>query len=65
MEALMEVARQHGGRRMTLRVFASNERAQRLYERLGFEVEGVLRDEFMVGQQEFVDDIFMALDLTR
>jgi ribosomal protein S18 acetylase RimI-like enzyme len=65
MEALMDLARQHGGRRMTLRVFASNERAQRLYERLGFEVEGVLRDEFMIGQQEFVDDIFMALDLTR
>jgi ribosomal protein S18 acetylase RimI-like enzyme len=65
MEALMEMARQRGGRRMTLRVFASNERAQRLYERLGFEVEGVLRHEFMVGKQEFVDDIFMALDLTR
>ncbi|HYZ29672.1 MAG TPA: GNAT family N-acetyltransferase, partial [Thermoleophilaceae bacterium] len=49
MEALIELARRRGGRRMTLRVFAANERARRLYERLGFEVEGVLRDEFMVG----------------
>jgi RimJ/RimL family protein N-acetyltransferase len=50
---------------MTLRVFAPNERAQRLYERLGFEREGVLRGEFMVGEGEFVDDLLMALDLTR
>jgi ribosomal protein S18 acetylase RimI-like enzyme len=65
MEALIELARERGGRRMTLRVFATNERAQRLYERLGFEVEGVLRGEFMVGGGEYVDDIFMALDLER
>ena len=65
MEALMDLARQRGGRRMTLRVFAPNERARRLYERLGFEVEGVMRGEFMIGQGEYVDDVFMALDLTR
>jgi ribosomal protein S18 acetylase RimI-like enzyme len=64
MDALMELARQRGGRRMTLRVFAPNERAQRLYERLGFQVEGVLRGEFMVGDEEYVDDVFMARDLT-
>jgi ribosomal protein S18 acetylase RimI-like enzyme len=65
MEALMGLARERGGRRMTLRVFAPNERARRLYERLGFEVEGVMRGEFMVGRGEYVDDVFMALDLTR
>jgi ribosomal protein S18 acetylase RimI-like enzyme len=65
MHALIELARERGGRRMTLRVFAPNERARRLYERLGFEVEGVLRGEFMVGRGEYVDDVFMALDLTR
>jgi len=63
MEALIALARERGGRRMTLRVFAPNERAQRLYRRLGFEVEGIQRGEFMVGDQEYVDDIFMALDL--
>jgi ribosomal protein S18 acetylase RimI-like enzyme len=65
MDALIELARERGGRRMTLRVFAPNERARRLYERLGFELEGTLRGEFMVGDGEFVDDLFMALDLTR
>lgn len=65
MEGLIELARSRGGRRMTLRVFAPNERARRLYERLGFEVEGVLREEFMVGRGRYVDDVFMALDLTR
>jgi ribosomal protein S18 acetylase RimI-like enzyme len=65
MEGLIDLARERGGRRMTLRVFAPNERAQRLYERLGFELEGVLRGEFMVGKHEFVDDLLMARDLTR
>lgn len=63
MEGLIELARSRGGRRMTLRVFGPNERAQRLYKRLGFEVEGVLRGEFMVGDGEYVDDFFMALPL--
>ena len=60
MEALIERARERGCTRMTLRVFAPNERARRLYERLGFEVEGVLRGEFRVGDDEYVDDVFMA-----
>jgi len=65
MEALIDEARAHGGRRITLRVFAPNERAQRLYRRLGFELEGTLRGEFKVGDDEYVDDLMMALDLTR
>jgi ribosomal protein S18 acetylase RimI-like enzyme len=65
MEALIDQARARGGRRMTLRVFGPNERARRLYERLGFELEGVLRGEFRVGDDDFVDDLFMALDLTN
>jgi ribosomal protein S18 acetylase RimI-like enzyme len=65
MEALIALSRERGGLRMTLRVFAPNERARRLYERLGFETEGILRGEFKVGDDELVDDIFMALDLTR
>jgi ribosomal protein S18 acetylase RimI-like enzyme len=63
MEALMDLARERGGTRMTLRVFAPNDRARRLYEGLGFEVEGVFRGEFMVGDGELVDDVFMARDL--
>jgi ribosomal protein S18 acetylase RimI-like enzyme len=64
VEALAEEARSRDARRLTLRVFAPNERARRLYERCGFEVEGVLRGEFRAGD-EYVDDVLMALDLTR
>jgi ribosomal protein S18 acetylase RimI-like enzyme len=62
MQRLMEEARARGGARMTLRVFAPNERARRLYERLGFEVEGVLRGEFRQGDVD-IDDVFMAIRL--
>jgi ribosomal protein S18 acetylase RimI-like enzyme len=60
MEALMAMARERGGSRMTLRVFATNPRALRLYERLGFELEGVFRGEFKLAGGELVDDLFMA-----
>lgn len=63
VEALIDAARSRGARRLTLRVFGPNERARRLYERCGFEVEGVLRGEFRAGD-EYVDDYLMALDLT-
>jgi ribosomal-protein-alanine N-acetyltransferase len=39
-------ARQLGARRVTLEVRASNERARRLYERLGFYVAGVRRNYY-------------------
>jgi ribosomal protein S18 acetylase RimI-like enzyme len=65
MEGLIAEARRRGGRKMTLRVFGPNDRARRLYDRLGFEVEGCFREEFMVGGGEFVDDYAMALFLTR
>jgi ribosomal protein S18 acetylase RimI-like enzyme len=64
LEAIAAAARERGGRRLTLRVFAPNERARRLYERAGFRVEGILRGEFRAGD-EFVDDVLMALDLLR
>ena len=63
VEGLAGEARSRGARRLTLRVFAPNERARRLYERCGFKVEGVLRGEFRAGD-EYLDDILMALDLS-
>jgi len=43
LERVLVEARQLGARRATLEVRASNERARRLYERLGFYVAGVRR----------------------
>jgi ribosomal protein S18 acetylase RimI-like enzyme len=63
LEAAIVEARGRGARRLTLRVLAHNEAAVRLYESVGFVVEGVLRSEFFL-DGAYVDDQLMALDLT-
>ncbi|MFI5781628.1 GNAT family N-acetyltransferase [Nocardia sp. NPDC051570] len=55
-------ARRQGGTRLTLRVLSTNATARRLYEREGFVVEGVLRNEFRIAGR-YVDDIVMARSL--
>ena len=62
IDAAAAEARRRGARRLTLRVFAPNAAARQLYESTGFVVEGVLRGEFLL-DGEYVDDIWMALDL--
>lgn len=64
MEAAVRAASARGARRLTLRVLAPNTAARALYESCGFAVEGVLREEFRLGGR-YVDDVLMALDLTR
>ena len=61
--AAVREASARGARRLTLRVLAPNAAARRLYESCGFEVEGVLREEFWLGGR-FVDDVLMALNLS-
>ncbi len=63
IEAAAAEARRREARRLTLRVLAPNRGARALYEACGFEVEGVLRGEFLLGGR-YVDDVLMALDLT-
>ena len=43
----------------SLRVLGENDAARRLYERAGYEVEGVLRGEFHLDGRD-VDDVLMA-----
>jgi len=62
LAAAITEARRRRARRLTLRVLASNTRARRLYESLGFEIEGVQREEFLL-EGRFVDDVLMALKL--
>jgi ribosomal protein S18 acetylase RimI-like enzyme len=59
VEACLAGARQQGARKLTLRVLGCNERARRLYEACGFQVEGLLREEFLLDGR-YVDDVFMA-----
>ena len=62
VDAAVDQARARGARRLTLHVLAPNAAARRLYESVGFVVEGVQRDEFFVDGR-YVDDVLMALDL--
>jgi ribosomal protein S18 acetylase RimI-like enzyme len=64
LDAGVERARKAGRRRLRLRVLGVNAGARRLYESRGFEVEAVLRESFLL-EGDYVDDVFMALDLTR
>ena len=59
LEAVLAQAAQAGVHKVSLRVLATNPRARRVYERAGFTVEGVLRDEFVL-DGVFVDDVLMA-----
>jgi ribosomal protein S18 acetylase RimI-like enzyme len=51
-----------GGTKLSLRVLSTNAAAIRLYKRLGFELEGVLRGEFVIEGRP-VDDVMMAKPL--
>jgi ribosomal protein S18 acetylase RimI-like enzyme len=55
-------ARDRGARKLTLRVLSTNQPAVSLYDRLGYEREGVLRGEFIVNGAD-VDDVLMAKHL--
>ena len=56
-------ARDHGARKLSLRVLSSNDAALRLYERLGFRREGTLREEFLI-EGRYVDDVLMTKHLS-
>ena len=64
VDAAAREARTRGARRLTLHVLAHNEAAVALYESAGFVVEGVQREEFLLDGR-YVDDVLMALDLSR
>jgi RimJ/RimL family protein N-acetyltransferase len=59
MEAAVEWARSAGIRKLELHVFPWNEPAIQLYERFGFEREGLRRAHYRRGE-EYVDAILMA-----
>lgn len=60
MAKVMELAREMGALRMTLEVRVSNERAQNLYRKFGFE-EGAIRKQYYTDNME--DAIVMWVNL--
>ena len=63
LAAAEQRARAAGARKLSLRVLGTNEPAIRLYHRLGFEREGLLRDEFLINGN-YVDDLLLAKHLS-
>lgn len=57
--AAADRAREEGAAKVTLRVLATNDAAQRVYARAGYVVEGRSRGEFRIGGDD-VDDLFLA-----
>ncbi len=62
VEAAVAEARRIGARRVTLRVLGHNAPARALYASLGFAVEGVAPEEFLL-DGTYVDDVSMGLTL--
>jgi RimJ/RimL family protein N-acetyltransferase len=56
---LEDWAKAQGIRRIELFVRESNQRARRLYEKRGFEIEGVRRDSLRIGN-EYFNEVWMA-----
>ncbi|MFJ4538210.1 GNAT family N-acetyltransferase [Streptomyces tibetensis] len=59
VRAAVDEARRRGARRITLRVLGHNTPARALYAAEGFEVEGVMPEEFLL-DGAYVDDVVMG-----
>ena len=53
-------ADENGMKKMTLNVMESNENARKLYEKLGFEVEGILKNDKLLSDGKFYYMIVMG-----
>ena len=60
MDRILEWMRARGFKKAELAVFASNDRARRLYESLGFEDEGIRRRHVLI-RGDYVDEILMGM----
>ncbi len=60
MDRVLRWMRERGFEKAYLSVFSTNARARRLYQSLGFEVEGVRKRQYIV-RGEYVDDVVMGL----
>ncbi|MGC8998596.1 MAG: GNAT family N-acetyltransferase [Candidatus Bathyarchaeia archaeon] len=58
---LIELAKMEGLHRIGLRVVADNKRAVHLYEKLGFKIEGVMKNAYFGEDGKYHDELVMGL----
>ena len=64
MKEILDLGRERGLLRIELSTATINERAIRLYEKLGFEKEGILRKyTYLKSEDRFLDEVLMAVFL--
>ena len=60
-QEILELARKSGVRRLELSTATTNEKALHLYEKMGFQKEGVLRNyTFLKRENRFLDEIMLS-----
>ncbi|ESU30139.1 hypothetical protein G3A_23595 [Bacillus sp. 17376] len=60
LQESISLAGENGFRKMTLNVMESNENALRLYQKLGFDVEGILKDDKLLSDGKYYNMIMMG-----
>lgn len=64
INAIIEMARQKNIRRIELSTSIANERAAQLYQKCGFQREGILRQyTYLASEGRYIDEVLMSLIL--
>ena len=61
MELALDLAKKQGLCRLSLEVVEGNRAASRLYEKVGFEIEGRLRSSFLGDDNKYYDSLIMGI----
>ena len=65
LQQLLKLARKEKMHRLTLWVVADNKRAIRLYEKMGFQIEGIMKDAYFGADNKYHDELVMGLILDK
>jgi len=65
LEQLLKLAREEKMHRLTLWVVADNKRAIHLYEKMGFKIEGIMKDAYFGAEGNYHDELVMGLILNE
>jgi len=61
LNELIDLAKKEGLHRVSLHVIADNKRAVHVYKKVGFKVEGVLKDSYLGEDDKYHDELVMGL----